>query len=184
MVNKFTLQKVFLLKDIKPEQMRKYIECVDFWFEMITQGNMDVKKLEIEEVNNTNDRVINHDTIAEVEIDSLGLIKRTIHLTQTIRFIEEGERIEDNIKINGVNVVIEKSNYVKNFDCYIKIEEKPGKSRVTFNLNRMVLNNELLDLLGDKIATNRFKREVKHVFKNIQDYIDSRKIKKFDEKCN
>ena len=183
MVNKFSLSKVFLLKDVESDQMRKYIECVEFWSEMITHGSMNVKKLEIEEIDDDKDHVIKHDTIAEIEVDALGLIKHTIHLIQTIRIIEEGERIEDEIKVNSVNIIIEKSNQVKNFDCYIKIEEKTGKSRVTFNLNRMALNNDMIDLLGDKIATNRFKREVKHVFKNIQDFIDSREIKKFDDVC-
>ncbi|MHA1230751.1 MAG: hypothetical protein ACTSRP_03935 [Candidatus Helarchaeota archaeon] len=183
MVNKFSISKVFLLKDLSSEQMRRYIECIKFWIEMITYNNMNLKKLVIEEIEDPNDRVIYHDTVTEVEIDSLGLIKREIRLEQTIRFVEEGERIEDGIKINGVNIIIEKSNHVKHFDCYIKIEEKPGKARVTFNLNRMVLNNELLDLLGDRIATNRFKREVKNVFKNIQEFIDSGKIRKFDKLC-
>ncbi|MHA1270082.1 MAG: hypothetical protein ACTSPY_09880 [Candidatus Helarchaeota archaeon] len=183
MVNQFSLSKVFLLSDISSDQMRKYIECIEFWIEMITHGNMNVKKLEIDEIDDPKDHVIKHDTIAEVEIDSLGLIKKTVHLIQTIRFIEEGEKIENDIKVNGVQIIIEKSNYLRNFDCFIKIEEKPSKARVTFNLNRMVLNNELLDLLGDRIATNRFKREVKHVFKNIQNFIDSGEIKKFDTIC-
>lgn len=185
MVNQFELQKVFLLRDVSSEEMRKYIECIEFWHDMITYGSMNVKKLEIEELNGTDDHehVIMHDTIAEVEIDSLGLIKRTLHIKQKIRIIEEGERMEEDIKVNGVNIIIEESNHVKDFDCHIKIEEKPGKARVTFGLNRMVLHNEILDLLGDRIATNRFKREVKHVFKNIQVFIDSGKIKEFNEIC-
>lgn len=183
MVNKFSLSKVFLLHNVSSDQMRKYIECVEFWSEMITYGSMNVKKLDIEEVDDEKDHVINHDTIAEVEVDALGLIKHTLHIIQTIRIIEEGERIEDDIKVNGVTIIIEKSNHVRDFDLYIKIEEKPGKARVTFNLNRMVLHNEILDLLGDRIATNRFKREVKHVFKNIQYFIESKKIEKFNEIC-
>ncbi|MBD3227731.1 MAG: hypothetical protein GF329_06045 [Candidatus Lokiarchaeota archaeon] len=183
MVNQFELQKVFLLRDVSSEEMRKYIECIEFWHKMITYGSMNVKKLEIEELDGGEDHLITHDTVAEVEIDSLGFIKRTLHIKQRIRIIEEGERMEDNIKINGVNIIIEESNHVRDLDCHIKIEEKPGKARVTFGLNRMVLHNEILDLLGDRIATNRFKREVKHVFKNIQNFIDSGKIKEFNETC-
>ena len=168
----FKLQKVYL-SPLNTKKIRDLLYNPKFW-EIIVD---DTKSISVSMVNST---TLHQEMVLEVEIDSFGLIKKDIKTIQDIQFTPEDQyKSEDGIEIQIIKVKVESSNQIRKFNGTIKIEEKPGKVRLTFTLEEIGLKDSLIELLGVKLANRRLKRGLRNVLEKVAEYSQTGQLDNF-----
>ncbi|MBD3227427.1 MAG: hypothetical protein GF329_04490 [Candidatus Lokiarchaeota archaeon] len=149
----------------------------DFW-ETVVKDTQECKKISVIKKDESN--VLHQEMILKIEIDSFGLIKRDIETIQDIHFdFEESYENEEGINIQKISVHVENSNQLRKFNGIIKIEEKPGKARITFTLEEIGITDVLVELLGIQLTNRRLKRGLRKVMQKVFDYSESGKLDQF-----
>ncbi len=168
----FELKKVYL--DLNIEKIKTLLLNPKFWEAMVEN----TKRISITKINST---TLHQEMLLEVEIDSLGVIKRDVETIQDVIFTQEGPIVYEkkNLKIQNIHVHVENSNQLSHFDGLIKIEEKPGKIRLTFTLNNIGLKNSLVELLGYTLTNRRLKRELRKIMEKVFEYSKTNKLNIF-----
>lgn len=170
----FELQKVYLSLNI--ERIRFLLLNPEFWETMIKE-TQEYKQISII---SKNSNVLHQEMILTIEIDSFGLIKRDIETNQDVIFnFEDSYNNNEGVKVQKIKIHVENSNQLRKFEGIIKIEEKPGKARITFTLNDIGIKDVLVELLGIQLTNRRLKRGLRDIMKKVFEYSELGKLDKF-----
>jgi len=168
----FKLTKVYLNLDI--EKIRNMLLNPEFWEDMVDNA----KRISVKKTNTT---ILHQEMLLEVEIDSLGLIKKDVETIQDVVFSPENiyfdEKEGANVQI--IKVHTENSNQLRNFSGIIKIEEKNDKARLSFTLETMGLKDSLVELLGITLTNRRLKRELRRIMDKVFEYSKTGQLERF-----
>ncbi|MHA1231098.1 MAG: hypothetical protein ACTSRP_10915 [Candidatus Helarchaeota archaeon] len=168
----FKLEKVYLGLDI--EKIKHLLLNPSFWEDVVEN----TKKISITKTSPTK---LHQEMVMEVEIDSLGLIKRDVETIQDVVFNPEEPYFDEvgSFKTQIIKVKVENSNQLRYFDGIIKIDEKPGKARIIFTLDKIGLKDSLVELLGIQLTIRRMRRELKRIMEKVAVYQKEGILEKF-----
>lgn len=169
----FEIKKVFLLDS---EKIKKILLNPEFWENVVSDTQV-TKKIS---VSRKGPNALHQEMILEIEIDSLGLIKRDLETIQDIIFdFKEPYENKEGVQIQDIDIHVENSNQLRKFISDIKIEEKPGKARLTFKLNDIGLKDLLVEIMGYTLTNRRLKRGLKKIIDKTFEYSQAGKLEKY-----
>jgi hypothetical protein len=170
----FEIKKVFLSLD--GDKIKKILLNPEFW-ENVVRDTQVTKKIS---VSSKGSDALHQEMILEIEIDSLGLIKRDIETIQDIIFdFKEPYESKEGVKIHDIDIKVDNSNQLRKFQGAIKIEEKPGKARLTFKLDDIGLKDLLIEIMGYTLTNRRLKRGLKKIIDKTFEYSETGNLEKY-----